>query len=427
MAGPTLRPVVLPTQAPSTSIAPSVSPITNAPIPVVTLSYPDTSERDLSLGLVFGVGGAILAVSLVASTIIKRLRGSYISTGPYLKSAVPAALSMVSLLVAVFLVSFWATDSNHGAQYGYLGEPDWTHNQFAYHPILMVAGFFLSQVLSVLAWSVAPPGAPRLWVKAVHSSVHLLGIATLITGLRAVVVHQTQLNRASLTTMHSWIGVAAVALYGSNILWGLLMALVTQLVPADDDWAFLRSAIEWLPVHRILGLATVVCTAIAVLTGVMDQLPNGTCFYTGVVPGATYEPDLNPAGHFNWLPDACKIANGVGISVTVSLLLLGIAVHNRHHYRGMPAADGDRGSGNDTAVEKIIEVHHSSPRQSPRQHSARSGGDSRNPLKVHSAENPMRHRGGGSAGNATGRQASEVSAEDGESQYTHSPPDVSTL
>ena len=46
--------------------------------------------------------------------------------------------------------------------------------------------------------------------------------------------------------------------------------------------SLLRASIEWLPVHRVLGVSAFAFTAMAILTGIMDKLSFGACFYTGV-------------------------------------------------------------------------------------------------------------------------------------------------
>jgi hypothetical protein len=48
---------------------------------------------------------------------------------------------------SVALVSVWAQDPSGSAiSVAYLGVPDWSDNVIAWHIVLMVAGFFFSQV-----------------------------------------------------------------------------------------------------------------------------------------------------------------------------------------------------------------------------------------------------------------------------------------
>ena len=86
-----------------------------------------------------------------------------------------------------------------------------------------------------------------------------------------------------------------------------------------------------------IGLTAFGLTCLTILTGIMDQLPEGSCYY---ITGSTeYNADYNPgsniaytimniisietgiAGNYSMLPTACQIANGLGVTVVFASLM----------------------------------------------------------------------------------------------------------
>ncbi len=234
-------------------------------------------------------------------------------------------------------------------QFGYLEEPRWSVNPLAWHAILMVkthtfesvlrltsfsidrflsfsfslqvAGFGLAQGLAIVAWTFIPDHG---LAKAVHVILHVAGFTVVAIGLAAVVREKNISEEPSLTTLHGWIGAAAIASYGFTLLWGAVMALLTQFWPDSS----IRAALACLPVHRATGLSVVAFSALAVLTGVVNTLPDGFCYYTNM-NGATYSADSNPADHYKYIPDACKLANGLGVSAFFAAMCVFLVVNLR--------------------------------------------------------------------------------------------------
>jgi hypothetical protein len=53
-----------------------------------------------------------------------------------------------------------------------------------------------------------------------HGLLQVAAMSAMIAGLYAIVRHMSSSKAPSLTTMHSWVGVASVAVYGVAMLWG---------------------------------------------------------------------------------------------------------------------------------------------------------------------------------------------------------------
>jgi cytochrome b-561 len=222
---------------------------------------------------------------------------------------------------------------------GYLGEPSWNMknedrakavegysqpmNVLAWHPLFMVAGFFWSQAIAISSWSVLPSYKTAL---AVHIFFQLAAVTTLICGLCAIAAYKRRVagTESSLTTMHSWAGIVTVVMFGTQFLIGCAHSIINssgnQLVISTRN------------LHKSFGVATFASTAITIVSGIMNYTNKyaNSCQY--VQHGdwkyiAKVETD--PARHYNWLPNACKIANGLGIAVIVTVFAIVYAVSLR--------------------------------------------------------------------------------------------------
>ena len=155
------------------------------------------------------------------------------------------------------------------------------------HPILLIGGFFLAQVFAVTSWSFI--ASDRLLAKTFHVFLMIGAIFCLGIGIAAVYKNYLKKGTESATTMHSYIGFMTLALFVLNFVWGFVMALLTSFAP---DSKF-RASVSWMPVHKIVGSSTLIFTIISIVTGIMDQLPYGSCFYPS-------QPDVaNPASKYS--------------------------------------------------------------------------------------------------------------------------------
>ena len=80
----------------------------------------------------------------------------------------------------------------------------------------------------------------------------------------------------------------------------------------------------------MIGLTSVALSAMAVVTGIDNQLGQGACNYIGYQYGV-YKADADPAGNYHSLPQACRIANGLGVCVLLATISMFIAVGLRNY------------------------------------------------------------------------------------------------
>lgn len=230
-------------------------------------------------------------------------------------ASIPAVILAVTgillSIVAWGLVSGWATGSSgddrpHTGP-GWIGPARyWSSYVFAWHPILMVSGFFFSQVLSIAAWTFAPESSAAVAQKIVFWFWQASGIAFLVAGLSAIVSYKTKFQFYSLITLHSWIGVAVVVLFGSNIIFGILSQTSKPFV------AFFGKNIDLKHTHKLSTIITLFLTAAAIVTGIVDKLGWHGCNYVNTDYS---DNDLDPARRFYAMPGYCKVAYGLGVAV----------------------------------------------------------------------------------------------------------------
>ena len=89
--------------------------------------------------------------------------------------------------------------------------------------------------------------------------------------------------------------------------------------------------IDLRSVHQSLGLISLGLTVFCILTGIMDQLGFGGCSYVSVSNSGASSQGVyeNPAAHYSQLPDACKIANGLGIAVVAASIAAVLMLKHR--------------------------------------------------------------------------------------------------
>lgn len=330
--GETLKPSIITTVVPTAE--PSVLIQAGGPgTPTVTYQdYPSSLQTDLIVGLVVGIGGLAIVCLLVYLYICDfnaREEGTKYWLSPFFsffrETPVVPLTSVCLGVISIILVSTWAQNNNTSTQSYYLGVPIWVNNAniLAWHPVLMVAGFFFCQVVAICVWSIF---TDRLIAKLNHIFFQIAALVTMSFGLAAIVKYKFDKKEASLVSMHSWIGVAAISLYGVNFVWGFVMASLTKFHP---DSVF-RRVFDLGFIHKVIGASAFNLTAASILTGITDYIPWTSCNY--ITNGVTYGGDSNPAENYGMLPQACQIANGLGITVAVIAILIAFTSAIRAKY-----------------------------------------------------------------------------------------------
>ena len=223
--------------------------------------------------------------------------------------------------VTVFLVSIWAQNNPNDSIYnssGFLLVPDWDTNIFPYHVVLMTAGFFISSVIAALSWTFFED---KLNGKIFHIFFQTAAIVSMAIGLIAAVLDKNANNVAHLTTFHAYIGVFCIALYSITYIYGYILGTL----PAFASVSLKRMVLLRLT-HAMMGEMAMYLTVGSILTGIMNQFGQNGCNYIGIT---LTSHDVNPSAYFFALPEACKIANGMGILVVLTAMAAMLSTYYR--------------------------------------------------------------------------------------------------
>jgi hypothetical protein len=261
-----------------------------------------------------------------------------------------ALLAICCGMAALICVCIWAKDVEGDVFSTYLGQPAWNDNHFnSYHPVLMVSGFYFAQVLGVCMWSVIPD---YNIAKLFHAAFMLAAIGTLIAALYAVVSYEHNVYTPSLTSMHSWVGVMTVIIFGLQVIGGFVLGGLTAMGPVSETVKKIGM------IHRAFGMASLFFTTVAILSGIQNYLagPKGVegSDPSSIYPyaGGFYDDNATPsyivnAGscgyfiknnensnetpekYFIHLPPACRLGFGVGVLVLLGTIFTALGVYTR--------------------------------------------------------------------------------------------------
>ncbi|KER27884.1 hypothetical protein T265_05165, partial [Opisthorchis viverrini] len=128
----------------------------------------------------------------------------------------------------------------------YWGGFDWEDPRkvFNYHPLFMVLGLVFLYGDAILVYRVFRTYR-KLSLKILHAVLHILAFLFAAVGIKAVFQMHNDLGIPNMYSLHSWLGIAAVVLFGVQWLAGLIAFLVPP-VPQPARAAY-------LPIHVSFG------------------------------------------------------------------------------------------------------------------------------------------------------------------------------
>ncbi|XP_041054291.1 cytochrome b ascorbate-dependent protein 3 [Carcharodon carcharias] len=188
-------------------------------------------------------------------------------------------LSLLFGLLCIIFVTTWSK--------GYRGGFAWdgTAKMFNWHPVCMVTGLVVLYGNAILVYRLPFTwSSNKLILKSVHATLNLGALFFAVIGLLAAFGFHNKMHIPNLYSMHSWVGFAAVILFGLQWLLGFL----AFLLPCTPLW--LRAAYKDL--HVFSGLCILAMTIAASLSGINEKLifvlnaPNSTAPYKKLPPEA---------------------------------------------------------------------------------------------------------------------------------------------
>ncbi|ERM95107.1 hypothetical protein AMTRI_Chr07g30750 [Amborella trichopoda] len=133
---------------------------------------------------------------------------------------------------------------------------------FNIHPVLMLIGFVFVASEAILAYRILP-GTKEVR-KIIHLSLHFIALVLGIVGIYAAFKYHNESGIVNLYSLHSWIGLGTICLFG--IQW--LIGLVTFFYPGGSQTV--KATI--LPWHVIFGLFVYILALATAELGFLEKL-----------------------------------------------------------------------------------------------------------------------------------------------------------
>jgi len=158
----------------------------------------------------------------------------------------------------VALVGTWM-----GFYRGGFGFQDQPKQEFRWHPLLMSTALLLVNAEAMLIYR-GFRSTQKVYTKAIHGFLQFCGFLIVLTGLKAVLDSHNLTNPpiVNFYSVHSWIGILAVSLFGIQWIGGFIFFFKPGVSME------LRKAV--MPAHRLMGLVIFVCALSASLMGTAE-------------------------------------------------------------------------------------------------------------------------------------------------------------
>ncbi|KAI3497981.1 hypothetical protein L1887_33653 [Cichorium endivia] len=168
--------------------------------------------------------------------------------------ALPVQLLVISIAA---LVLYWLTSFREG----FALSSSTKMKIFNLHPLLMLLGFVIFSGEAMIAYKAIP--APRKAVKIIHLTLHLIALATGIFGVYAVFKFHDELKIPHMYTLHSWIGMSTMCLFGVQ----LIVGFVTFLFPGVES----ATRAKFAPWHVFSGVVIFFLGIVTAETGLIEK------------------------------------------------------------------------------------------------------------------------------------------------------------
>lgn len=133
---------------------------------------------------------------------------------------------------------------------------------FNLHPVLMLIGFIILGGEAIMSYKSLP--LKKEVKKVIHLGLHAVALVLGIVGICAAFKNHNESGIANLYSLHSWIGIAVIVLYGIQWLYGL----VVFFYPGGT--ADIRR--ESLPWHVLFGTFVYILAIGNALLGFLEKL-----------------------------------------------------------------------------------------------------------------------------------------------------------
>lgn len=164
----------------------------------------------------------------------------------------------VLIVAATIMVGVWMGIYRDG--YDWSGTPS---QQFSYHPLLIFIGLVFLNPNGMLVYRFFR-GCRLFPLKIIHGVIQISALVFAAVGVAAAFEHHNRSDINNMYSLHSWIGLITVLVFGLQWLVGLL----TFLLP----WVKHNYRAYFLPFHVFFGVMTFIFVIVSAFTGMTQVL-----------------------------------------------------------------------------------------------------------------------------------------------------------
>ncbi|EYU25091.1 hypothetical protein ABFS82_06G034200 [Erythranthe guttata] len=161
-------------------------------------------------------------------------------------------------IVGVILVLIWTINFRGGLAW----ESTNKNLIFNLHPVLMLIGLIIIGGEAIISYKSLPLKKPQK--KLIHLILHAIALVLGIIGIYTAFKFHNESNIANLYSLHSWLGIGVIVLYGIQWLYGFVVFFYPGGSPA------IRS--ESVPWHVLFGIFVYVLAVGTAATGYLEKL-----------------------------------------------------------------------------------------------------------------------------------------------------------
>ncbi|KAH7516229.1 hypothetical protein FEM48_Zijuj10G0113100 [Ziziphus jujuba var. spinosa] len=176
----------------------------------------------------------------------------------YQISATPVTVLAHLLVIAITtLVLVWLLHFREGFAFKSINK----EKIFNLHPFFMIIGFILVGGEAIMAYKSVP--GRRKAQKLEHIIFHLIALLAGILGIYAVFKYKHEVGLSDMVTLHSWLGIITISLYGLQYLLGFF----TYFFPGAE----MSTRGNFLPWHVFVGILIFVLAICTAETGLLRR------------------------------------------------------------------------------------------------------------------------------------------------------------
>ncbi|KAL2542061.1 Transmembrane ascorbate ferrireductase 1 [Abeliophyllum distichum] len=161
-------------------------------------------------------------------------------------------------IVAAIMVLYWCISFRGGLAW----EAPNKNLIFNIHPVLMLIGLVIIGGEAIMSYKCLPLKKPEK--KLIHLVLHAIALILGIIGIYTAFKFHNESNIANLYSLHSWLGIGVIVLYGIQWIYGFLIFFY------PGGTTTIRS--ESLPWHVLFGLLVYVLAVGTATLGYLEKL-----------------------------------------------------------------------------------------------------------------------------------------------------------